>query len=200
MPKHVIPPDSRITVGPFSEVVTLDRGQRQQFLSMIAEGASMHHACRELKVPLLAVGRALGSDEEFAADFEVAKTLRNMALENVLIEQSTVGIDEVLTHQGRISYEYTGEYELDENGEVVPGAERTPVTVKKLVTSNASLLAILKANYPDKYRERSEVITREGALAPERITSDDDRSKLIALLRKRAALRSTKPDPDEDLL
>jgi len=176
--------------------------ERQLFLERIARGASMHAAASEIGLPFVTFGRLLVSDETFAIDLEAARTLRNMALEEIMIQQATVGVDEVLTHQGRVSYEYEGDYELDPNGDWKPvqGAVRVPITVKKLVTSNPTLLAILKANYPDKYRERSEVINRLGEAAPERITSQDDREKLIALLTKRALKRVPKPDPDGDLL
>jgi hypothetical protein len=206
MARSVVPPHLRnaagVADGPYCEVHTPSLVQRQEFLSRIARGASMHAAASEVGLPFLAFGRLLVADETFASDLEAARVLRNMALEEIAIEQSTVGIDEVLTHQGRVSYEYEGDYELDESGEwrPMPGSRRVPVTVKKLVTSNPSLLAILRANYPDKYRERSEVITRDGDKGPARITNQDDRTKLIALLKARASQRKQLPDPNEDLL
>jgi len=187
-------------VGPYSEVVVLTREQKQHYLAKIATGAAMHAAAREIGVPYLAIGRMIATDEQFANDLDIAKDmLRPMALEEIAIEQATVGVDEVLTHQGRISYEYVGEYMLGEDGKWVPldeTSERRPVTVKKIVTSNPLLVALLKANNREKFTERTDINVRDNTSAPDKITSEGDRAKLIALLAKRARARKQEDDND----
>jgi hypothetical protein len=164
----------------------------------------MQSAAKKLGVKYMAILRLIKADKQFETDIAIARQMRNLAAEEILFEQSTVGIDEVLVHQGAIQYEYPLGYELDEMGNTKPGTVRVPVTVKKLVTSNPSLLAMLKANFPEKYRERSEVNVNQNPAStvdavPDRITSPADRAKMIAILNKRIAARMQR-DPDEDLL
>ncbi|MGE0367076.1 MAG: hypothetical protein AB7Q00_15210 [Phycisphaerales bacterium] len=208
MARHILPRaawERNITGTADSEVTTLTEQQRQQYLVAVASGASMHAAASALKVPYLVIGRLVTTDEGFAADLEIAKRLRLNALEETLIEQATVGIDEQLTHQGRPTFEYT-EY-VEEEDELTGLVERIPVedsrryhTIKKLVTSNPSLLAILKAN-DRKWVDRSEVTTIQADLdTPDRITGPTDREKIIKALEARAKARDVKPDDVEDLL
>lgn len=172
-------------VGPYSDVpARLTREQCFIICEKIAGGASVRAAAHEAGASFIQYARELVANEEFAADIELAKKLRVDALEEIALEQATVGIDEVLTHQGHIS--------INERGE--------PVTVKKLVTNNGLLLALLKANNREKFTERSEVITRTDDDVPTRITSESDREKILAALRARAAKSLPAPDPDEDLL
>lgn len=175
--------------------------ERQQFLARVAGGMSQHEAARELGLSWLAFGKLLVNDESFAADLEVARTLRVMALEEIAVQQCTVGIDEPLTHQGRITYDYKeGEYELDEGGNVLPGATRTPVTVKKLVTNNAMLLALIKSRNA-QFNDKSEVhvIPKQAQLDPRDASSRD---KLLEAMERSIAERvrardAAKPDPAE---
>lgn len=186
--------------GPYCELVELSEDQRQRYLGAVAAGASMHAAASALGIPFLAVGRLIAADETFAKDLDVAKQLRLMALEEILIDQASVGIDEPLTYQGSITHEYTEWGEPDEFG-LRAGVEesRRPVTIKKLVTSNPTLLAILKANDREKWKDRSEVQhTPIAAELPARIHSESDREKLIAALERRVAERED--DNVEDLL
>lgn len=174
MARRVLPPRiwqkqvSAIADGPMCEVRTLSPAERQRFLTMVAAGASMHAASAAIPVPFLVIGRLLVADEQFAADLEAAKRLRTMALEETLIDQATVGVDEPVVYQGAITASH-----------------------KKLVTSNPTLLAILKANDPGRWKERSEV-THKGEVeeVPDRITNASDRDKILAALAKRAAERA----------
>jgi hypothetical protein len=208
MSRSVIPGDYVPVVGMFSEIVVLTSEQRNAFLEMVAGGAAVQVACTKLGVPRMSVMRLLKSDPQFAVDYDIALNMRGGALLEIALEQCTVGVDEVLTYQGHIQYEYPNGYSTDETGAVVPGTVRNPVTVKKLVTSNAMLLALLKAIYPDKFVERSAVdVNNRSAptradVVPDRITNNEDREKLIALLDKRALARATitDVDPDGDIL
>lgn len=207
VPAHLRNAADHVLDGPYCEVFTLSTEQKQSFLARVATGASMHRAASEIGVPFLVIGRELTNSDTFAGDLDAARLLRNMALEEIAVEQSTVGVDEVQTHQGRIVYDYVGDYELDEDGNWVPvsqDAERRPVTTKRLVTSNPTLLAILKAN-SDKYRERSELTLSDHTLddnnVDAKITNQRDREKLLTLLRSRAKSRDpSPPDDDSDLL
>jgi hypothetical protein len=199
IPDHMVP-----AVGPYSALDVISDQDRNAFLELVATGAAMQSAAKKLGVKYMAILRLIKADKQFETDIAIARQMRNLAAEEILFEQSTVGIDEVLVHQGAIQYEYPHGYELDEMGNTKPGTVRVPVTVKKLVTSNPSLLSILKANFPEKYRERSEVNvnqkqTSTADAVPDRITSPADRAKMIAILNKRIAARMQR-DPDEDLL
>jgi hypothetical protein len=200
----VIPDSMLPAVGPYSALDVISDQDRNAYLELVATGASMQSAAKKLGVKYMAILRLIKADKQFETDIAIARQMRNLAAEEILFEQSTVGIDEVLVHQGAIQYEYPLGYELDEMGNTKPGTVRVPVTVKKLVTSNPSLLAMLKANFPEKYRERSEVNvnqkqTSTADAVPDRITSPADRAKMIAILNKRIAARMQR-DPDEDLL
>lgn len=187
--------------GPLCALRELSPEETQQYLAAIATGASMHAAARALGIPYLAIGRRLAVDEVFAADLAVAKQMRLMALEEILIEQATVGVDEQLVHQGHKTYEYTEWTEPDEFGLREGVLEsRVPSTVKKLQTSNPTLLAILKANDRQKWMERSEVLNTTPSDLPARIYNEGDREKLLGALRTRAAARIAKEDNVEDLL
>jgi hypothetical protein len=199
IPDHMVP-----AVGPYSALDVISDQDRNAYLELVATGASMQSAAKKLGVKYMAILRLIKADKQFETDIAIARQMRNLAAEEILFEQSTVGIDEVLVHQGAIQYEYPLGYELDEMGNTKPGTVRVPVTVKKLVTSNPSLLAMLKANFPEKYRERSEVNVNQNPAStvdavPDRITSPADRAKMIAILNKRIAARMQR-DPDEDLL
>jgi hypothetical protein len=199
IPDHMVP-----AVGPYSALDVISDQDRNAYLELVATGASMQSAAKKLGVKYMAILRLIKADKQFETDIAIARQMRNLAAEEILFEQSTVGIDEVLVHQGAIQYEYPQGYELDEMGNTKPNTVRVPVTVKKLVTSNPSLLSILKANFPEKYRERSEVNvnqkqTSTADAVPDRITSPADRAKMIAILNKRIAARMQR-DPDEDLL
>jgi hypothetical protein len=199
IPDHMVP-----AVGPYSALDVISDQDRNAYLELVATGASMQSAAKKLGVKYMAILRLIKADKQFETDIAIARQMRNLAAEEILFEQSTVGIDEVLVHQGAIQYEYPQGYELDEMGNTKPNTVRVPVTVKKLVTSNPSLLSILKANFPEKYRERSEVNVNQKPAStvdavPDRITSPADRAKMIAILNKRIAARMQR-DPDEDLL
>lgn len=161
--------------------------QKVMFLTKVAEGASMRVACRELGLPYAAITRALVVDADFAEQLQMAiKVLRPQALEEIAIELATVGIDKPLTYQGHVTMvedELTG--------------EKVPHTVKELVTSHSLLLALLKANAPDKFGDRSEIIHRPGDKLPERITNQSDREKILAHLQKLAKSRA---ESEDDLL
>jgi hypothetical protein len=204
MTRDVIPDSMLPAVGPYSALDVISDQDRNAYLELVATGASMQSAAKKLGVKYMAILRLIKADKQFETDIAIARQMRNLAAEEILFEQSTVGIDEVLVHQGAIQYEYPLGYELDEMGNTKPGTVRVPVTVKKLVTSNPSLLAMLKANFPEKYRERSEVNVNQNPAStvdavPDRITSPADRAKMIAILNKRIAARMQR-DPDEDLL
>jgi hypothetical protein len=204
MTRDVIPDSMLPAVGPYSALDVISDQDRNAYLELVATGASMQSAAKKLGVKYMAILRLIKADKQFETDIAIARQMRNLAAEEILFEQSTVGIDEVLVHQGAIQYEYPQGYELDEMGNTKPNTVRVPVTVKKLVTSNPSLLSILKANFPEKYRERSEVNvnqkqTSTADAVPDRITSPADRAKMIAILNKRIAARMQR-DPDEDLL
>lgn len=198
MARRVLPAELRnasgVLDGPYCEIVEPSKELKQEYCARIALGASMHAAASECGIPYLAFGRALIADPEFANNLEVAKQLRTHALEEILLEQSTVGIDEQLTYQGHptmIADPETGELQ--------------PATVRKLVTSNPSLLALLKANYPEKFRDKQEIWHHgqgdEEADGHGRITSDSDRDRLLRILSKRALERAQSEDnEDEDLL
>lgn len=169
--------------GVHSEVVWLDDQQRQRFLTLVAQGMSFVSASNEIGVPYMAIGRELVINEQFATDLEAAKELRKLALEEIAIEQSTVGVDEPLTYQGEVmTHEITGE----------------PVTVKKLVTGNSLLLALLKANSPDKFGDKL-TVNPGSKDVPSKITKNAERDKLLALLERREAIAARKPD-NEDLI
>jgi hypothetical protein len=204
MTRDVIPDSMVPAAGPFSALDVVSPADRNAYLELVATGASMQSAAKALGVKYMAILRLIKADPQFETDVQIARTMRNLAAEEIMFEQSTVGVDEVQVYQGHIMYEYPKGYELDDNGDAKPGTERVPVTVKKLVTSNPSLMFLLKASFPEKYRERSEVNVNSASkhthdVVPDRITSSDDRTKLIEVLQKRAAARR-QPDPDEDLL
>jgi hypothetical protein len=195
-PKDVVP-----VVGLFSEIIVPTHEQKNAYLERVAVGRSLHGAASDLGLPYMSVVRERRVDAAFESDVQLALAARAGALLEIALEQCTVGVDEVLTHQGRVSYEYPNGYELDESGQPKPDTPRVPVTVKKLVTSNATLIKLLTALYPEQFKERSEVSVQGGKrvidAVPDRITNQTDREKLIALLSKRAASRA---DPDEDLI
>lgn len=204
-----IPPQKLVpVVGVFSEIIVPTIAQKAQYLEHVALGRSLHGAAADLGLPYMSVVRERRADEAFDNDLQIAIAARAGAWLEIAIEQCTVGVDEVITYQGHVSYEYPNGYELDASGRPKTGTVRVPVTVKKLVTNNPMLLKLLAVAFPESFKDRSEVDVnnRSRGAAPEsvpdRITSDGDRDKLIALLDKRARSRMTviDVDPDGDLL
>lgn len=178
IPKHLRNAANSLADGPYCELFEPSREDRAAFLQRVAEGASFRQAATEVGLPYLAFGRLMVTDENFNLELEAAKILRAQALEEILLEQCTVGIQVPLTHQGKV----------------------TGHQIQSLVTNNPSLLALLKANNPEKFRERSEVVHRESdEPVPDRITTGSDRDRLLAALRQRAENRQPAEDP-EDLL
>jgi hypothetical protein len=186
IPKQLLANIAGVLDGPYCEVVEPTKEQKQLYCAHIAIGSSMHRAASEVGLPYLSFGRALVTDEKFSEDLDAARALRSFALEEILLDQSTVGVDAPLTYQGHVTMvpvedELTGEQTLQ------------PMTIKKLITSNPSLVALLKANNPEKFRERSEVkhtMPGENDDIPERITNSGDREKIVALLARRARDRA----------
>lgn len=192
-PKDVVPAS-----GPFSPIIVPTREQKDAYLERVALGRSLHGAASDVGLPYMSFVRERKADKSFDDDVNIAVLARAGALLEIALEQCTVGVDEVLTHQGHISYEYPAGYELDEMGMVKPGTVRKPVTVKKLVTSNPMLLALLKALHPEQFKERVEVTTHA---APKTIEEEQQRT-LEAVKRDLVALLKVQQpaDPDEDLL
>lgn len=198
-PQNVVPTTTTRFVSAVPEPLT--ELQKNEYLERVALGRSLHGAAADMKLPYLLIVREQKHNPAFKEDLAIAMAVRGNALLEIALEQCTAGVDEPLTHQGRISYEYPNGYTLDDTGNVTPETERVPVTVKKLVTSNPMLLALLKALFPKQFAERVEV-TNPSAPAANTIEGEARRTleyverDLLELMKR----SQQAADPDEDLL
>lgn len=152
--------------------------QLEKYLNTLAETGRVKSSARAAGLDYRTIYFLRKDNALFALAEKEAREAGSEALENEAIEQATVGIEKGVWHQG-----------------VLVGTER-------VIPANPLLQFLLKAQNPARFMERSEVIGRDGGKVPERITSDDDRAKIIAKLDQRAAARviEHKPEADNDLL
>jgi len=194
-----IPPQQMVPVtGAHSVIIVPTTEQKNAYLERIAHGRSLHGAAADLDLPYMSFVRERRADDAFENDVKLALAVRGGAMLEIALEQCTVGVDKVLTHQGHVSYEYPNGYELDDEGNAKPGTVRKPVTVKELVTTNSLLLALLKAIYPEQFKDRSEVSVN--TIPTANATNDAEAQALLTYLEDRALARRKVRDPDEDLL
>lgn len=159
--------------------------KRELFLDMLAETGNVTKACASADIGHTTVYQWRKDDPEFAEQWDRALDIAADILELEARRRAVDGVDEPLTHNGQITYQYTEA--LDANGNIMRHSDGTPimrpildangnkipVTVKKY--SDTLLIFLLKGNKPEKFRERAEV-RHQGQLTVEKVSamSTDD--------------------------
>lgn len=177
------------------------------FCAALAETGIVAKACKAVDISRVTAYQWRDEIPEFAAAWDKALQVGITALEDEAHRRGFEGVDEPLTHQGQLTYQY----ERDENGhlvfdEVVTGeVDGKPVTVKQprlLLDENrrplvesvkkySDTLAIflLKAHKPEKYRERTQmdVSNSDGSLTMDDATRSARVAQLLAIAKQRKA-------------
>lgn len=105
-------------------------------------------ACMKAGVERRSHYRWLKEDPAYGDAYIEAKELALQLLEDEAFRRAHAGVDEPIVYSGKI---LTREVEtVDENG--VKTIERVPVTIKRF--SDTLMMFLLKAQAPEKYRER----------------------------------------------
>lgn len=134
--------------------------KRQQFLGLVANGASITRAARSIRMSRQYMYELRVKDLTFAADWDTAEEEGTDLLEDEAARRAAEGVDEPVFYKG-----------------VVAGVVRK--------YSDTLLIVLLKARRPDKYRERQETTHKGDPSAPilvRQITAvppgeaDDDRA------------------------
>lgn len=136
------------------------REKQQIFLDAYGECGVIKYACRVAQINRSTVRYWLEHDKDFKDVFPDSKEDACDTLEFAAYTQAVEGTEEPAVSMGKLVYEE--ELVLDENGEQVYDSKGRPVTRRgNLVTikkySPQLLITLLKANMPEKYRERTQV-------------------------------------------
>lgn len=131
--------------------------KQQQFLKALGEHGVVKYACKSAGISRQTYKNWRDTDAAFREQLAEAREEANDTLEHAAYEQAVVGIFEPLVSMGQPVYEQIPI--LDENGESVLDAKGRPKTKRgKMLTRRAmapSLLqTLLKANMPEKYKDR----------------------------------------------
>jgi hypothetical protein len=134
--------------------------KQQRFLKAYGEHGVVKYACKFAGISRQTYKNWRDNDKEFQAQLPDVKEDAHDTLEFAAYTQAVDGVDEPAISMGQVVYEY--EPELDENGEQVYDNRGKPVmkrgnmvTIKKY--SPQVLITLLKANMPEKYRERTQM-------------------------------------------
>lgn len=183
LPRALSPKADEVNSTPYNELPRMTERQKTQFLELLIGGASQHRAASQLGIPRLLVVREAQLDEQFAKDLELALEARIDAIEELAIEFATQGTEKGVYHMGVL------------------------VDTERHYGPHALLQFLLKANRPEKYKERTEqTLNVNPAGPPPTVRDDRDAQRLLAKVRQQllpvieAQFTEVKPDevkPDD---
>lgn len=154
------------------------------FLAVLAETASVRHACRGAGIGWTAAYAWKKDDAEFAAEWEAAIDEGVASLEDEVARRAFKGVDKPVFHQG----ERCGEWQKD-GKRVDPdteGAEFVPYVIKEF--SDLLSIFLLKAHRPERYRERFEHTGAGGGpIQTEDLTNPLETARRLAFLLRAGA-------------
>lgn len=156
--------------------MAIDDTQKQTFLDALARTGIVADALREAGIKSLAnIKRWRETDEQFAAGYEEAEATAADALESEARRRAIEGVQ-------RKRY--------DKDGNLIS---------EEIVYSDTLMLALLKANKPDKFidRSKSEISNPDGSLKP---SSDTEAAaRIAAILEEAKRRRAQAEDADDEL-
>jgi len=183
LPRALSPKADEVNSTPYNELPRMTERQKTQFLELLIGGASQHRAASQLGIPRLLVVREAHLDEQFAKDLELALEARIDAIEELAIEFATQGTERGVYHMGVL------------------------VDTERQYGPHSLLQFLLKANKPEKYKERTEqTLNVNSAGPPPTVRDDRDAQRLLAKVRQQllpvieAQFTEVKPDevkPDD---
>lgn len=137
------------------------------FLAALAESGQVKKAAEAVGVSAPFLYKWRDEDPSFAEAWDRAIQVAVAGMEDEARRRAVDGYDELVIHQGRVSYEMEpvkddeGRVVLDEQGNMMmrPRLDEhgnpVPLTIKRY--SDQLLTFLLRAHAPEKYRERSEI-------------------------------------------
>jgi hypothetical protein len=183
LPRALSPKADEVNSTPHNELRRMTERQKTRFLELLIGGSSQHRAASQLGIPRLLVVREAQLDEQFAKDLELALEARVDAIEELAIEFATQGTEKGVYHMGVL------------------------VDTERQYGPHALLQFLLKANRPEKYKERTEqTLNVNPAGPPPTVRDDRDAQRLLSKVRQQllpvieAQFTEVKPDDGSDLI
>lgn len=166
----------------FSPLTPEQRAKKQErFLKALGTHGVVKVACKVAGISRQTYYDWRDHDEEFKARLPVAYEERNDTLEYAAYSQAVEGIPSYVVSQGRIVYEEIpvtnedGTPKLDKHGDPVMKRGK-PLIERKYAP--AILQTLLKANMPNKYKDRSSVDLHASVSTP------TDRNQMLASMNE----------------
>ncbi len=131
--------------------------KQERFLKALGEHGVVKFACKYAGISRQTYKNWKDNDEAFKALLPDTYDERNDTLEYAAYEQAVIGIFEPLMSMGQVAYEQipvldkNGEPELDSRGR--PKMKRGKMHTHRILAPSL-LQTLLKANMPEKYKER----------------------------------------------
>jgi len=134
--------------------------KQKKFLKAYSEIGIVKYACQVAGISRTTYKYWRDHDEAFSAQLEEAREEANDSLEYAAHEQAVIGIFEPVVSMGRIVYEEIPV--LDEQGNPVLDEKGRPKTKQgeprmRRVLAPSLLQTLLKANMPDKYKDKQKL-------------------------------------------